>query len=63
MDSLLRSEPQLPDEGDVEQGANSKEILQAGGWKSKAFLAYVDQNALEEEAVLNHGIAGSDDEE
>ncbi len=44
------------------QGSNLKEILQAGEWKSKAFLAYVDQNALEEEAVLNHVIAGSDDE-
>ena len=44
------------------QGSNLKEILQAGEWKSKAFLAYVDQNALGEEAVLNHVIAGSDDE-
>ena len=48
----------------VDNGANLAEILQAGQWRSPAFLAYVDTEALENNVVLEAHLdeSSSDDE-
>ena len=42
-------------------GASLVEILQAGQWKSPAFLNYLDVNSLESEAVLQAHLEESSD--
>ena len=50
----------------TELAASSKAlgtILAAGEWKSSAFLAYVDTDAVDQAQLLDQTLAASDDEE
>ena len=48
----------------IDNGANLAQILQAGQWRSPAFLAYVDTEALEDNVVVEAHLdeSSSDDE-
>ena len=41
-------------------GATVGEILQAGEWRSQAFLRYVDTDAVDEAQMLSAAVEGSD---
>ena len=45
------------------QGKSLGEILQAGEWRSKAFLAYVDANCVDEAQLFKELIENPDDED
>ena len=48
----------------IDNGATLAQILQAGQWRSPAFLAYVDKEALEDSVVVEaHLDESSSDEE
>ena len=42
-------------------GSTLREILNAGDWRSPAFLTYLDVNQLEEDAIMEAHIADSSD--
>ena len=44
------------------QGCSIGEILTAGEWKSRAFLAYVDETVIDSAAMLKESMQESEDE-
>ena len=45
------------------RGAAAREILEMGGWRSAAFLDYLDQDCLVDDAVLEAHLVESDESE
>ena len=44
------------------RGSHISEIMQVGGWKSKAFLAYCDPDTIDAVVFFNAGLDASDNE-